>query len=303
MGKVGGGMEKGVVGKEVSSQYFLNVGKDLKKFFEESAVAGNEAIIPGAVQVSPGGIETMNPIDKLKKFPITLNRWLDIELPRIPDLKGDPLDFVLNHDLVIHKENSMWLEFGVFQGRTINQVAKYAQYMKPEGEKIYGFDSFEGLPEDWSIGVVGSSNADDRIMSGKTFDLQGRLPPVEENVELIKGWFDDTLPKFLEKYESNLVENGSDRSDMKIGLLHVDCDIYSSTKTIFTLLQPYILPGTVIVFDELVNYPTFKSHEIKAFFELLQENKHLNFEWIGTACGVDTVMGFRLVQMEGDGTC
>ena len=39
-----------------------------------------------------------------------------------------------------------FLEFGVFQGRSINIIAE-----KFPDQKIYGFDSFKGLPEDWVV--------------------------------------------------------------------------------------------------------------------------------------------------------
>jgi len=56
------------------------------------------------------------------------------------------------------------------------------------------------------------------------------------------------------------------------------------------------------VFDELVNFPEFRAHEIKALHELILQNG-LHYEWLGTACGVDTVMGMPLGWIEGDGTC
>jgi hypothetical protein len=63
----------------------------------------------------------------------------------------------------------------------------------------------------------------------------------------------------------------------------VDCDLYSSTKTIFRLFRDRIRPGTVIVFDEFFNYPGWQRGEYKAFSELLAETgwKH---EWLGYCC-------------------
>ena len=111
-------------------------------------------------------------------FPLTYSRWVAHELPRIPNLKQDPLDFVFAQGLVLKNSESdkrlLYLEFGVFQGRTAMQIAGYLPAHDSERSKavIHGFDSFEGLPEDWSIGVAGDEdNLDRRIMSGKTFDL------------------------------------------------------------------------------------------------------------------------------------
>ena len=164
------------------------------------------------------------------------------------------------------------------------------------------------MPEDWSIGVAGDEeNLDRRIMSGKTFDLLGTVPAdlveleqVQKRAKFHKGWFSDTLPAFIADEERMRKKTGL---ALHVALLHIDCDIYSSTKTIFENLKPYIKKGTVIVFDELVNYPAFREHELKAFYELLKERPDLSFEWIGTACGVDSVMGLAVGALEGDGTC
>lgn len=133
------------------------------------------------------------------------------------------------------------LEFGVAGGRSINRLAK----LFPQ-ETVYGFDSFEGLPEAWRPDYQKSHFAQ-------------ALPAVRDNVQLVVGWFNETLPGFLDKHPGD------------VSLLHVDCDLYSSTKTIFKLLAPRIKPGTLIVFDEYFNYPGWREHEHKAFIEFLEE--------------------------------
>jgi hypothetical protein len=62
--------------------------------------------------------------------------------------------------------------------------------------------------------------------------------------------------------------------------LHVDCDLYSSTKTILESLSDRIVAGTVIVFDEYFNYPNWRSHEHKAFREFVAA-KRAAFRYIG----------------------
>jgi hypothetical protein len=144
------------------------------------------------------------------------------------------------------------LEFGVWSGKTIN---KFADTLGPS-RTIHGFDSFEGLPEDW-FGEFGKGR----------FHTQGNLPEVRPNVILHKGWFDETLPDFV-------AENPG-----PVAFLHVDCDLYSSTKTIFQYVGDRIVPGTVIVFDEYFNYPGWREHEHKAFQELVQE-RNLKYRWL-----------------------
>ena len=136
------------------------------------------------------------------------------------------------------------LEFGVFSGQSINMISKIFN-----SEIIFGFDSFEGLPENWRDGFPSGMFRMDR------------LPIVNKNVRLIKGWYNETIPKFIESNPGN------------IAFMHVDCDLYSSTKTIFDLLQDRICKGTIIVFDEYFNYPGWKNGEFKAFLEYVTENR------------------------------
>ena len=141
-------------------------------------------------------------------------------------------------------------EFGVFMGDSINHIAKLT------AGPVFGFDSFEGLPERWHDGL----NRGDFAVP--------KLPKVRKNVKLIKGWFNETLPLFLNQH------------DAPVGFLHIDSDLYSSAKTIFELLEPRLKPGTVIVFDEYFNYPEWQEGEYKAFMEFLDKTG-LSSEFIG----------------------
>jgi hypothetical protein len=137
--------------------------------------------------------------------------------------------------------SGLFLEFGVATGRTIRAIAE--EHLGP----VYGFDSFEGLPEDWYGGY------------GKGHFATDSLPSVPPNVELIKGWFSDTLPGFLEKHPG------------PVSFVNVDCDLYSSTRDVLHLLCGRFQPGTVIQFDEYFNYPGWRNHEYRAFQELVSE--------------------------------
>ncbi len=131
-------------------------------------------------------------------------------------------------------------EFGVWNGQSINYFAKVIP-----GRTIFGFDSFLGLREDWA-GTGQSEGA---------FSRNGRLPKVLPNVQLIKGWFHETLPDFLQT-------NTQDFS-----FLHIDCDTYEGTKTLFDVAGHRIQPGTVIVFDEYFGYRGWKLGEFKVWQE------------------------------------
>jgi len=149
---------------------------------------------------------------------------------------------VLDYALQQAPPGGLFLEFGVRTGGTINFISA----RKP-AQTVYGFDSFEGLPEAWQ-GFLG----------GKGTFARTDLPAVNANVELVKGWFEDTLPRFVAGH------------DQPVSFIHVDSDLYSSAKTIFQALAPRIRPGTVIVFNEYFNYPNWREHEYRAFQEFCE---------------------------------
>jgi hypothetical protein len=174
-------------------------------------------------------------------------------IQNIPNVNIYPLTYVFEHINLKHKPNTLWLEFGVNSGNTINYISKFTN------DKVYGFDSFEGLPEKWRDGF-----------DKGCFNRDGNLPEVNDNVELIKGWFNETLPNFIKM------------QDKKVSFIHLDADLYSSTKYVLDILKDYIDNDCIIIFDELVNYPGFDGDtgELRAFYEFITENK-VNYEWIG----------------------
>jgi Macrocin-O-methyltransferase (TylF) len=147
---------------------------------------------------------------------------------------------------LIHKidPEGLIMEFGVFKGRTITLIASKVS------SDVHGFDSFEGLPEDWGGWKHPAGY----------FSLNGKLPNVPDNVILHKGWFNETLPEFTKKHKKNA------------SLIHIHCDLYSSTKTVLDELADRIVPGTLLVFHEYFNYYGWKEHEFKAFQEFVAKN-------------------------------
>lgn len=178
------------------------------------------------------------------------------KLNEIPDLHNKAINYVFENNLV--SDFGLWLEFGVHAGGTINRIAPYTQ------KTIYGFDSFEGLPEEWT----GRIEQNGVHYPKGTFSLGGWMPNVLPNVKLIKGWYKDTLPKFMNEHKE------------PISFLHIDSDIYSSAKDIFNHTYKKIANNCVIVFDELIGYPGFEQHEWKAWWEFV-EQFNISFEWIG----------------------
>lgn len=149
-----------------------------------------------------------------------------------PRIEGDD-SAVLRHALSFNPEG--WaMEFGVGAGGSLALIADHMP--------VIGFDSFEGLPEDW--------RPDEGFNAGMF--AQSKIPQIE-NATVVVGLFADTLPAF-------------DWPD-RVGLVHIDCDLYSSTRTVLEHAGHMIQSGTILVFDEMFGYSNADQHEEKAFTE------------------------------------
>lgn len=176
--------------------------------------------------------------------------FVDENMPLADSYSGrnDLLRASLQH--VEPSMNGLYCEFGVASGATINFIASLVS------REVHGFDSFEGLPEDWRAGFLRGAFA------------RSEMPKVAANVTLHKGWFDETLPEFVTQYPQPLA------------FAHLDADLYSSTKTVLDILGPKIVVGTVLQFDEFFNYPGWKQGEYKAFDAFCAE-RNVGVEYIG----------------------
>ena len=173
---------------------------------------------------------------------------LDFILAEMPDaIAFDTPRELMKHALSQVTLDGLVCEFGVNEGGTVSYIGKTLR-----NRPVHGFDSFEGLPEDWS----------GNKMSAGYFDRGGKLPKVPSNVTLHAGWFDRSLPRFVTAHTG------------PAAFLHIDCDLYSSTVTIFEAFADRIVPGTVLVFDEYFNYPNWQAHEHKAFTEFRDNSPH-----------------------------
>ena len=159
------------------------------------------------------------------------------QIKPMPQLLGSGHTVLKKAYEAISLQDGLILEFGVRHGTSIRQLALFTSNL------IYGFDSFEGLPEDW------------HQESKEVYSTKGKIPKVPPHVTLIQGWFEETLPLFLEKREED------------IAIINIDCDIYSSTKTVLDLLSPRIKKGTIIIFDEYIGNLHWEEDEHKAFME------------------------------------
>lgn len=152
---------------------------------------------------------------------------------------------VLREVLDVYQPKGWAIEFGVYTGYSLELIAAHMP--------VIGLDSFEGLPEDWRPGFP----------KGKFKPKPRRNPdaradahlPFTSNAMIVPGLFSDTLP--------GLVERGLPH----MGLVHIDCDLYSSTVTALNAVLPFIGPETFVVFDEFHGYPGHEDHEMRAWEE------------------------------------
>jgi hypothetical protein len=142
-----------------------------------------------------------------------------------------------------------WLEFGVASGGTLRQLAA------ARGEaKLFGFDSFRGLPQRWRDHRVGEYASE---------------PPKVEGAELVVGLFEETLPHF---------------TFGQVTLVHIDCDLYSSAVSVLEAIRPHLVPGhAILTFDELLDYPGHEEHELRALGEAFEAG--MRFDWIARGDG------------------
>jgi hypothetical protein len=138
-----------------------------------------------------------------------------------------------------------YLEFGTWRGRSANFFSKYVK-------KLYVFDSFEGLKEDW----VGTNKPKGY------FNLNKKIPTLNSNVEPNVGWVEDTLEDFLKKHNP------------KINFVHLDMDNFSPTKFTLEKIKPYLVKDAIILFDELYNYLGWEEGEYKALNEVFSKDEY-----------------------------
>jgi O-methyltransferase len=131
-----------------------------------------------------------------------------------------------------NEQQIIFLEFGVLEGKSINIASKINKH---QNSIFIGFDSFEGLPENWQ-----------KSHPKGYFNVDGKLPKINDlRVSFVKGWFTDTIDEFLPKLNS-IIENNK---KAKI-IINMDADLFSSTSYVLSKLEKYIQSDVIIRFDE-----------------------------------------------------
>lgn len=173
---------------------------------------------------------------------------------------------VLQRALKLAPADGLTLECGVYFGRSLRVIAEHSR-----GD-VHGFDSFEGLPEAWKENEGAGA-----------YSTGGLLPQgLPERVRLHPGWFEHTLPPFFARHGA------------PIRLLHVDCDLYSSTRTVLDAADPFLVPGSIVVFDDLLGYPGYADHELRALNEWTERS---GARWeVVAACLLGREVAIRILE-------
>ena len=151
-------------------------------------------------------------------------------------------EFAKRDDLYAHIASDLdepidYIEFGVRNGGSIRRWAELNRF--PES-RFFGFDTFEGLPEDWKRGYPKGA-----------LSTEGRIPIIADSrISFAKGLFQDTLYPFLASttLHQRLVVN-------------LDCDLYSSSLFAIAAMDRYLRPGSRILLDDFYTL----AHQFRAF--------------------------------------
>ena len=164
--------------------------------------------------------------------------WI-LSLPHIPEVHFNRWS-IYDRAIELSDRDRSFYEFGVWMGDSF-------KYIVPSFAGGFGFDSFQGLPEDWGVVPRG------------TYSSRGRVPDIE-NAKFVVGEFAATLPEFF------------DSKRPMAGLINFDADLYSSTITALSNAKPVIDQKTTLVFDEFIVNNKWEQDEFKALNEFCETN-------------------------------
>ena len=148
------------------------------------------------------------------------------------------------------------LEFGVRYGTSMVAITNLRGIYEPFNyqRKIIGFDTFEGFPsvhekdtDTWEPGDYDTPSGYESVLAD-ILDLHERLSPVShiQKYEIVKG---DVLSTVDEWLEAN--------PGLMVAMAIFDMDLYEPTKHALAAIQPRLMQGSLLVFDEFSNssYP------------------------------------------------
>jgi hypothetical protein len=161
-----------------------------------------------------------------------------------------------------------YLEFGVFNGSSMSSMFSAAKKLNLSSMQFFGFDAFEGLPP-------GSEKEDDGVWEKGFYacsfeqmtECMGKKGIDPNQINWIKGWYQDTLNN----------EIAEKRGIKRPGIIFIDCDTYSSSKTVLDFLAPLVKEPVIICLDDwkLNDLDIKGMGEYKSFNEFMETNPRL----------------------------
>lgn len=188
------------------------------------------------------------------------------------------------------------LEFGTHHGYAFTKMLYATRYMGLEDRvTVHSFDSFEGLPPPETRrdrNVVG----DNEVFAAGQFrgsyeELEAYCRGRYHNYAIHRGYFEDVLsPELLETFQRQLPI-----------LVWIDCDYYSSARTVLERLLPFIPSGCVIYFDDYrYNHGSRLTGEARVVFELNRGDYGAEIELVlDRQLGLDSDSVYRFIRFEG----
>jgi hypothetical protein len=150
--------------------------------------------------------------------------------------------YIFLNEKIIKNQPIDYLEFGVADGTSFRQWLSLNNH---SSSKFYGFDTFTGLPENYSNPLY-------NLKKGE-FSQNGKIPKIKDKRhKFFKGLIQKTLPIFLKKFKPR-----------KYLIVNVDVDLYSSTLFILSMLEKILIKKNIFIFDEFAT----GIHEFRAFMD------------------------------------
>jgi O-methyltransferase len=187
----------------------------------------------------------------------------------------EALEHLLEHEDAT--ELGDYLEFGVFNGRSMACFDRASRRLDLNNMRIFGFDSFQGLPPDaraddgghWKPGSFASPiDLTQQNLRKFKVDLS--------RVQLIPGWFSDTCVE----------ETAQRHGILKASVIMVDCDMYLSTVDCLRFIGPLVADRAILIFDDWNSAGLADKNlgERRAFEEFLIDNPQFEAEPFGSYC-------------------
>ncbi|ODT68545.1 MAG: methyltransferase [Nitrosomonadales bacterium SCN 54-20] len=161
-----------------------------------------------------------------------------------------------------------YLEFGLWRGKTFGYAHRMKHRYRRHDMKLWGFDSFQGLPDTgahpdniWYKGQFACSRPEFESI------LKSRGVHSCE-YELVEGFYSESLNDATHRRLAG----------RKAAIVYIDCDLYDSTIEVLDFIQPYLVNGSIICFDDFYNYKADPEQgEQKALSDFLQKESDICF--------------------------